>query len=61
MAPVLSTTAEFITDYSQQNKKESIHLQQFASLRELSDITHQPEITPIQYGYTYDFVMKLKR
>ena len=32
MAPIMSFTAEQISDYYQKNKKESIHLQKFADM-----------------------------
>lgn len=37
IAPILSFTAERISDHYQKNKKESVHLQQFADLREVFD------------------------
>lgn len=38
IAPIMSITAEYITDYSQKNKSESIHLQQFNHLGRLANI-----------------------
>lgn len=38
IAPILSFTAEHISDYYQKNKKHSIHLQQFAVLKELGSL-----------------------
>ena len=37
MAPILSVTAELISDYSQKNKKASIHLQDFEDLHWVTD------------------------
>jgi isoleucyl-tRNA synthetase len=40
MAPILSFTAELVTDHYQQDKKQSVHLQSFATLPILSEAKH---------------------
>jgi isoleucyl-tRNA synthetase len=49
MAPILSFTAERLSDYAQKDKKESIHLQSFADHTELKKLCC-PETEPLWPG-----------
>jgi isoleucyl-tRNA synthetase len=49
MAPILSFTAEQLSDHYQKNKKESIHLQEFATLGSIWDALAQ------KYAQNYPF------
>lgn len=44
IAPIMSFTAEHLSDFYQKDKKVSIHLQQFASLREIHEQLLQTEV-----------------
>ena len=56
IAPILSITAEQLSDHYQKNKKESIHLQKFAPLRSVWDISgKQKVVNPV------DFIPKTNR
>lgn len=52
MAPILSITAEQISDLYQKDKKESIHLQQFAQLPDVWELLAQKNI-PVRNVFAY--------
>ncbi len=60
MAPVLSCTAELLSDAFHVQKTDSIHLQHFATLQEFVDILPLRDSSTVIYGHTYEFVTQLE-
>lgn len=57
MAPILSFTAEQLSDYYQSDKRSSIHLQQFALLHEFADL---PMMTSSEYQQFWDSLKQVR-
>ncbi|MGC2310599.1 MAG: isoleucine--tRNA ligase [Candidatus Babeliaceae bacterium] len=68
IAPIMSFTAEQVSDFSQKDKKESIHLQHFAHVRQVWEgLTREKELImpdinllQIRFGYAGQTVLQIK-
>ncbi|MDR3549805.1 MAG: isoleucine--tRNA ligase [Candidatus Babeliales bacterium] len=59
-APILSFTAEQISDHYQKNKTHSIHLQNFASLHKVSELLAHSGVTLSDHQAQWDTLRKIR-
>jgi isoleucyl-tRNA synthetase len=61
IAPVLSVTAEIISDHYQKDKTESIHLQNFSSVEDLwAKLESSNSVTPEEWSTFWDALNKMR-